>query len=420
MCYFLNFGYNHGRDCYRLLDAETGRVAHSRDVTWHHPEAPWIPTPIRAAPTEPPRDIYVPMPQSVPVAASSPAPVATPPAPAPAATLPPPPIRTSNSPAPIPPRVSRELEHEGYVEMPGRTRGETRALRDASRDYAHRYGIPLDHAAMVSILAKGEATNEIVRHHGASKDSPDLPTAHASDLPTPNNVSDVEKSPHADIWRHSMHQEFDDLLQAGTFAPAPAQQLVANVIDAKWVYTWKVDEHGWVVKAKSRLVARGFKQREGVDFSETFAPTVPSSCVRLLSAIACECDLDLYHFDVDQAFVQSDLEDVFLRLPKGCGDLSGKVVRLNKSLYGLEQASRTWQAHLTTCLKRLGFEQCMADVCVFSLIEDGRTAITAVAHVDDIFAVGQKERCDRLCVDLNRTIPAKNLRDLKWYGGCRY
>ena len=108
------------------------------------------------------------------------------------------------------------------MEMPGRTRGEIRTMRYASREYAHRHGIPLDHAAMVSMLAKGEATNEIVRQHGASKDSPDLLTAHASDLPTPNNVSDVEKSPHVDIWRHSMHQEFNGLLQAGTFAPAPA------------------------------------------------------------------------------------------------------------------------------------------------------------------------------------------------------
>ena len=193
------------------------------------------------------------------------------------------------------------------------------------------------------------------------------------------------------------------------------------MIDAKWVYTWRVDEQGWVVKAKSRLVARGFKQREGIDFGETFAPTVSSSCVRLLSAIACECDLDLCHFDVDQAFVQSRLEEnVFLRLPRGCGKMSGKVVRLNKSLYGLKQASRTWHAHLTTCLLRLGFEQCLTDVCVFRLIEDGRVTITAVVHVDDIFAVGQKERCDRLCVDLNRTIPVKNLGELKWYGGCRY
>ena len=154
------------------------------------------------------------------------------------------------------------------------------------------------------------------------------------------------------------------------------------MIDAKWVYTWKVDEHGWVVKANSRLVARGFKQREGVDFGETFAPTVSSSCVRVLSAIAYECDLDLCHFDVDQVFVQSDLEeDVFMRIPKGCGNLSGKVVWLNKSLCGLKHASRTWHAHLTTCLKRLGFEQCTADAYVFRLIENGRVAITAVVHV---------------------------------------
>ena len=55
----------------------------------------------------------------------------------------------------------------------------------------------------------------------------------------------------------------------------------------------------------------------------------------------------------------------------------------------------------------------MIDVCVFRLIEDGRVAITAVVHVDDIFAVGQKEMCDRLCVDLNRAITVKNLGDLK-------
>ena len=180
------------------------------------------------------------------------------------------------------------------------------------------------------------------------------------------------------------------------------------------MYTWNVDEHGWLVKAKSGLVTRGFKQREGVDFSETLAPTVSSSCVRLLSAIACECDLDLCHFDVDQAFVRFHLdEDFFQRLPKSCSKLSGKVVRLNKSLYGLKQALRTWHAHLTTCLQRLGFEQCMTDVCVFRLIEDGRVATTAVVHVDDIFAVRQKEICDRLCVGLNRAIPAKNLGELK-------
>ena len=84
------------------------------------------------------------------------------------------------------------------------------------------------------MLETSEAINEIVRQHGAS---PDLPTAHVSYLPISNNVPDVEKLPHADIWEHFTHQEFNGLLQAGTYAPAPAQQLVANVMNAKGMYT---------------------------------------------------------------------------------------------------------------------------------------------------------------------------------------
>ena len=142
--------------------------------------------------------------------------------------------------------------------------------------------------------------------------------------------------------------------------------------------------------------------------------------MRLLSAIGCELDLGVCHFDVNQAFVQSKLDDVFLRLPKGCFRLSGKIVRLNKSLYGLKQASRSWYAHLTTCLKTLNFQQCLADACVFRLVEEGRVAIIAVVHVDDIFAVGLKSRCDVFRDELNRMVPVKNLSEVRWYGGCHY
>ena len=131
------------------------------------------------------------------------------------------------------------------------------------------------------------------------------------------------------------------------------------------MFSRKSDELGWVVKAKSRLVVRGFKQREGIDFGETFAPIVSRSCVRLFSAIACELNLDVRNFDVEQPFVQYELsEDVFLCLPKGCGSLSGKIVRLNKSLCGFKQAFRSLHAHITSCLKTLGrlstvFSRCL-------------------------------------------------------------
>ena len=112
------------------------------------------------------------------------------------------------------------------------------------------------------------------------------------------------------------------------------------MVSAKWVYTWKSDENGKVVKAKARLVARGFSQRPGVDNNDTFAPTRATPCIRLMAAITFELQLDLSHFDVQQAFVQEELKEVVLmRMPQGCGALSGETVRLNRSLYGLKQAS---------------------------------------------------------------------------------
>ena len=168
-------------------------------------------------------------------------------------------------------------------------------------------------------------------------------------------------------------------------------------------------------------MARGFKQREVIDFFETFAPTPAAPCFRLLGAIACEMGLDLCNFDAEQAFVQSSLEgDVFMRLPPGCGEMSGKIVRLNRSLYGLKQASRSWHNHLITHTKSLGFEQNLADACVLRLVESGSVSIVTVEHVDDIFGVALKTRCDQFCEDLNRLVPINNLGELRWYAGCRF
>ncbi|CAB1109566.1 unnamed protein product [Ectocarpus sp. CCAP 1310/34] len=131
-----------------------------------------------------------------------------------------------------------------------------------------------------------------------------------------------------------------------------------------------------------------------VDCGGTYAPTVAVSSNHLLAAMAWEQNLSLRHLDIKQAFVQSDLdEDVFMRLPEGCGRLSGMI---NKSLYGLKQASRQWHSHLARGLICLGFIQCLADTCVFWLIEEGRVVVSLAVHVDDIFSIGEEERCDQL------------------------
>ena len=95
-----------------------------------------------------------------------------------------------------------------------------------------------------------------------------------------------------------------------------------------------------MVRAKARLVARGFKQREGIDFLESCAPTPAGSCSRLFGATSYELGSNLCNFDAEKAFVQTNLEDIFMRPPPGCETPGNKVVRLNRSLCGLKKVSR--------------------------------------------------------------------------------
>ena len=83
-----------------------------------------------------------------------------------------------------------------------------------------------------------------------------------------------------------------------------------------------------------------------------------------------------------------------VRLPRNCGAFSGNVLRLGKNLYGLKQASRTWYKKLVGVMKFLGFEQCPADNCVMCLVTGGMLEMAVFVHVDDIFSIGSKARCE--------------------------
>ena len=296
--FFLDLGYNHGRDCFKIVDADTGRVVHSRNVTWYQPRellispAPTVGSGVSYLSTRAETLDYVNI-QPTPAATATP-----PAAPATAAPVPalavaaPAPAPLSNLPASIPDRIDRKLGHEADVRMPGRMRGESRAMRDS-----HHSMSMMPHASLAQRLATREVSDEAFREHDLPKAEIDLPTIPASDLPTPSTIAQAEASEHDEIWPGSRTREFSGLLQAHTFGPV-SQSIGNNVIDAKLLFSWKSNELGWIRKAKSRLIARGFKQREGIDFGETFAPTVSSYCVRLLSAIDCKLDLDVCHFNV--------------------------------------------------------------------------------------------------------------------------
>ena len=195
------------------MDAETGRIVHSRDVTCHQPREPLI-SPAPTIGSEVPRSPsgtktpdYIPI-QPTPAATTAPA-AAPEPASDYAAPAPP-----RNQTASIRDRVVRELGLEGVVRMPGRTRGETRAMRESP----HSMGL-MSHALAQGIATR-EAFDDAFREHELPPPDTDLRTAPVSDVPTPSTVAEANSSEHAAIWRDSRTKEFRGLLQAHTFGPA--------------------------------------------------------------------------------------------------------------------------------------------------------------------------------------------------------
>ncbi len=248
-----------------------------------------------------------------------------------------------------------------------------------------------------------------------------VPYVPLSDIePEPETYSEAIESRYRNIWVQAMNAELAGLRNTNTFYPAEKPD-DRKAIGAKWLFRWKTDQAGCVVKAKARVVAKGFSQVEGVDYLDTFAPTPATSSIRLLAAFACEKDLDMYHFDAEQAFLQSKLdEEIYLRLPPGCENDSGSTVRLNKSIYGLKQAGRAWNSLLTSTLKEQGFSQNLADPCTVRLMDGPQVEMILAVHVDDMIVVGTKADCDHLRESLAKTFPTKNLGELTWYMGCLF
>ena len=116
-----------------------------------------------------------------------------------------------------------------------------------------------------------------------------------------------------------------------------------NVIGTKWIFKNKSDEHGTIIRNKSRLVTQGYIQVEGINFDETFAPVARLESIRILLAIASHLNFKLYQMDVKSAFLNGMLqEEVYVEQPKGFVDphRPDDVYKLKRALYGLKQAPR--------------------------------------------------------------------------------
>jgi hypothetical protein len=162
-----------------------------------------------------------------------------------------------------------------------------------------------------------------------------------------------------------------------------------RVLKARWVFRRKIDgDTGLPDKFKARWVAKGFTQREGIDFDELYAGVAPKDSTRVLFAIANFFDWELHSVDVKAAFLNGDLqEQIYLEPPEGSDIPSSHVCLLCKSLYGLKQAPRCYNKKFDAWLRSIGFTSTTADSCIYIRRQKDDTIVLSI-HVDDQLIAG--------------------------------
>ena len=180
-----------------------------------------------------------------------------------------------------------------------------------------------------------------------------------------------------------------------------------NVLDSTWAFKCKRYPDGSIRKLKARFCVRGDQQIEGVDFFDTYAPVVQWATVRLLLMVSLMLNLATQQVDYTAAFLHAPLEDeVYCEMPRGYRE-PGKVLKLKRSLYGLRQSPRNFFEHLKGKLLSLGFEQSMADPCLFI-----HEKVICVTYVDDcLFYAPKQEYITEMIENLRRVEMELNVED---------
>jgi hypothetical protein len=163
-----------------------------------------------------------------------------------------------------------------------------------------------------------------------------------------------------------------------------------NPIGSKWVFKKNMNAAGQVKKFKGHLVAKGYSQVKGVDFSEIFSPVEKITSIRVLMSLAATFDLEIEHMDVKTTFLHGDMEEeVYMKQLEGFV-VKGKqelVCKIKRYLYGLNKSPRMWYQNLDTYILSLGFVISKDYHLIYSK-EEGGNFIYVDLYVDDMFLIG--------------------------------
>ena len=160
-----------------------------------------------------------------------------------------------------------------------------------------------------------------------------------------------------------------------------------NTIGVKWVFKTKLKRNGEVDKYKACLVAKGYKQQHGVDYTKVFSPVGRHDTIRLVVALAAQNVWPIFQLDVKSAFLHGYLEEqVFIDQPPAYVKIGNehKVYKLKKALYGLKQALRAWYSRIESYFIKAGFTKCPYEHSLFIKFNEKGKMLIVCLYVDDL------------------------------------
>ncbi|KAJ9561022.1 hypothetical protein OSB04_006182 [Centaurea solstitialis] len=205
----------------------------------------------------------------------------------------------------------------------------------------------------------------------------------------PKTFKEAMSSRDASLWKEAINDEMDSIMGNGSWILADLPK-GAKPIGSKWIFKIKRNPDGSISAFKARLVAKGFRQREGVDYFDTYAPVARIGSIRTLIAISTLKGLYIHQMDVKTAFLNGLLkEEIYMEQPEGfvVPGQENKVCRLVKSLYGLKQAHKQWHERFDATVTSFGFKHNGADRCIYSKYTKEFTVVICL-HVDDMLIIG--------------------------------
>ncbi|KAK8685120.1 hypothetical protein V6N13_041128 [Hibiscus sabdariffa] len=211
----------------------------------------------------------------------------------------------------------------------------------------------------------------------------------------PQTYNDAIRSPEGTLWKDAIKSEIESIMQNHTWELMDLPPGIKR-LSSKWIFKRKMKADGSIDKYKARLVIKGYRQKEGLDYFDTYSHVSRITSIRMILAIATLRNLEVHQMDVKIAFLNGELdEEIYMEQPEGhvVPGQERKVCKLVKSLYGLKEAPKQWHEKFDNVMMTNGFKINECDKCVYVKTTDIGYVILCL-YVEDILIFGSNNEMD--------------------------